>query len=65
MRISTLESNAPSKPAQNIAPKNGPRGGSSSAITFIACTFGAPVIEPGGKAAASRSIAVVPAPASR
>ena len=60
VRISTLESKAPSNPAQNIEPKNGPRGGSSAAIVFIACTLGAPVIEPGGKAARNRSIAVRP-----
>ena len=33
----------------------GPRGGSCPAMTFIASCLGAPVIEPGGKVASSRS----------
>src|SRR5262245_20251154 len=61
VRMRMLVSIAPSKPIQPRLPQYGPRAcGSSSAMISIARTFGAPVTEPPGNAAFSKSIAVRP-----
>ena len=61
VRITTLSSSPAAGEANPIAPVNTSRAlDSSSSITPTAAIFGAPVTEPGGKLARSRSASSVP-----